>query len=144
MALGCVVILATACARGDRHEPWPTQPVRLIVPFGAGTSTDLIARLLAPLLAEKWRRPVVVDNRPGGDGVAGTLAFVAAGDRHTLLFGATGLVTTNPLLHDRLPFDPRVDLVPICAVGRPSSAMSPNRPSASCRMPSVRLRGTPY
>ena len=114
--------LGIACACTGRAGPgeWPIKPVRLIVPFGAGASSDLAARLFAPRLAERWRRSVVVDNRPGGDAVAGVQAFVAANDHHTLLFAPTGVVTTTPLLHDRLPYDPVGDLVPIAAAGRPS------------------------
>jgi tripartite-type tricarboxylate transporter receptor subunit TctC len=94
--------------------------VRLIVPFSAGTGLDLAARLYAPLLAERWQHPVVVDNRPGGDGTTGVQAFVTANDAHTVLLAPIGLVTVNPLLHDRLPYDPEHDLVPISAAVRTS------------------------
>jgi tripartite-type tricarboxylate transporter receptor subunit TctC len=119
LTLAAVAALAS-CARSEHPEAWPVRPVKVIVPFGAGASADLAARVFAPLLSERWRHPVVVDNRPGGDGVAGVQAFVAAHDRHTLLFAPMGVVTTNPLLHDRLPFDPVRDVVPIAGVGRPS------------------------
>jgi tripartite-type tricarboxylate transporter receptor subunit TctC len=112
-----VPLVALACARGERRDEWPNRPVRLIVPFGPGGSADVAARLIAPRLAERWQRPVVVDNRPGGDAVVGVQAFVSAKDEHTLLLAPTGVITTNPLLHERLPYDPAIDLVPICAVG---------------------------
>jgi tripartite-type tricarboxylate transporter receptor subunit TctC len=92
----------------------------VIVPFSAGTGLDLAARLYGPLLAERWQHPVVVDNRPGGDGTAGVQAFVTANDAHTVLLAPIGLVTVNPLLHDRLPYDPEHDLVPISAAVRTS------------------------
>jgi tripartite-type tricarboxylate transporter receptor subunit TctC len=120
MAIASVLVVVGACARGHGPEQWPRRPVRVIVPAGPGVSTDLAARLVAPLLAERWHRPVVVDNRPGGDGVTGVQAFVVANDQHTLLFAPMGVVTTNPLLHDRLPFDPVLDLVPIAAVAKPN------------------------
>ncbi len=85
------------------------------MPFGAGTGTDLTARLFAPLLAERWGTPVVVDNRPGGDSVIGLRAFVASADDHTLLFAPTGVVTLVPLQHDSLGFSPDKELVPIAA-----------------------------
>ena len=85
------------------------------MPFGAGTGIDLTARLFAPLLAERWATPVVVDNRPGGDSVIGLQAFVASADEHTLLFAPTGSVTLIPLRHERLGFNPDEDLVPIAA-----------------------------
>src|SRR5262245_1651176 len=114
------LILVGGCARSQGPSAWPSRPVRIIVPYGAGVSSDLAARLFAPLLAERWHRPVVVDNRPGGDGVAGVQAFVAADDQHTSLFAPMGVVTSYPLTHDRLPFDPARDLVPIAAAGRPA------------------------
>ena len=114
-----MLLAASACARSDRQATWPQRPVRLIVPHPPGTSADLAARLFAPLLSERWHRPVVVDNRPGGDGVIGTRALVASRDQHTLLFAPMGVVTTSPLLHE-LSYDPVRDLVPIAAAGRPS------------------------
>jgi tripartite-type tricarboxylate transporter receptor subunit TctC len=119
-----VPLVALACARGERRDEWPNRPVRLIVPFGPGASADVAARLIAPRLAERWKRPVVVDNRPGGDAVVGVQAFVSAKDEHTLLLAPTGVITTNPLLHERLPYDPAIDLVPICAVGSFSIAIA--------------------
>ena len=104
------------CARRDATATWPSAPVRLVVPFGAGASTDLAARLIAPRLARRWGKPVVVDNRPGGDGMAGAQAFVTAQDPNSLLFSPLGIVTTNPLLHARLPFDPDADLMPVAGV----------------------------
>jgi tripartite-type tricarboxylate transporter receptor subunit TctC len=114
------VLLTSGCGPSPKSREWPSGPVRLIVPFGAGTSSDLAARLFAPLLAARWGQAVVVDNRPGGDGVVGAQAFVNARDRNTLLFAPTGLVTTNPMLHDNLPYDPAKDLVPIVSAGRPN------------------------
>lgn len=106
-----------ACNAPSSSATWPTQSVRLIVPFTTGTGVDLAARLFAARLAERWKQAVVVDNRPGGDGLVGTQAFVTAKDPHTLLFAAAGAVTFAPYLHERLPYDPLVDTVPISAVG---------------------------
>jgi tripartite-type tricarboxylate transporter receptor subunit TctC len=119
LAVAVAVAIATSCARGGTSE-WPARPVKVVVPFGPGSGADLVARLLAPRLSERWRQPVVVDNRPGADGVAGVQAFVSAHDRHTLLFTPSGQVTLSPLLHDQLPFDPIRDLVPIAATVDPS------------------------
>ena len=118
LAIGLAI--ASACSRPAGSSDWPTRPVKLIVPFGPGSGQDVIARLLAPRLSERWRQPVVVDNRPGADGIVGVQAFAAAADHHTLLFSPAGQVTLSPLLHERLPFDPVTDLVPIAALVNPS------------------------
>jgi tripartite-type tricarboxylate transporter receptor subunit TctC len=97
-------------------EPWPQRPVRLIIPLPAGGVTDVAARMVAERLAERWRQPVVVENRPGADGIVGVSAFVNARDDHTLLFSFAGPITINPLIHDKLPYDPARDLVPIASV----------------------------
>lgn len=97
-------------------QPWPQRTVRVIVPIGPGTATDLTARLYAERLAERWGQPVVVENRPGADAIVGITGFVGAHDEHTLLFSFGGPVTINPIIHEKLPYDPVRDLVPI-AVG---------------------------
>ena len=115
---------ACACTPSSGVAEWPARPVRLIVPYAAGSAIDLSARLYAPLLAERWRRSVVVDNRPGGDGTAGVQAFVVGKDPHTLLLAPIGVVTVLPLLHDRLPYDAALDLVPISAAARVSMGIA--------------------
>jgi tripartite-type tricarboxylate transporter receptor subunit TctC len=119
-----VALLAMAACSHDTPAQWPSKPVRFIVPFGAGTGTDLTARLFAPLLSERWATPVVVDNRPGGDSVIGLQAFVASADEHTLLFAPTGSVTLVPLQHEHLGFDPAEDLVPISSATRVTLAIA--------------------
>jgi tripartite-type tricarboxylate transporter receptor subunit TctC len=94
-------------------QPWPERPVRLIVPFGAGSATDLTARLFAARLATKWGQPVVVENRPGADSIVAVNAFVTNRDDHTLLYSAPGPITVNPVLYSQLPYDPARDLAPI-------------------------------
>jgi tripartite-type tricarboxylate transporter receptor subunit TctC len=122
--VACGPIGAIGCQRTTPGDAWPTQPVRLIVPFGAGSGVDLTARLFAPRLAALWHQPVVVDNRPGTDGVVGTQAFVAAKDTHALLFAPAGSLTFAPYLHDRLPYDAVRDVVPISAVGTVTLAIA--------------------
>ena len=94
---------------------WPTRSVKLIVPLGPGSGTDTIARLFADRLSKLWGRPVIIENRPGGDGVIGIKAFLAAEDDHVLLFTATSVFTGHPYLYDKLPYDPR-QLVPAARV----------------------------
>src|SRR5688572_19227257 len=109
----------TACFIGTGIAPtadaqsWPQRTVRLIVPAGTGTAIDLAARLYAERLGEIWEKPVVVENRPGGDGITGVAAFVATNDDHTLLFAHSAPVSVQPVIQDKLPYDATRDLVPI-------------------------------
>jgi tripartite-type tricarboxylate transporter receptor subunit TctC len=86
--------------------------VRIILPLSAGTATDVAARLFAQGLSARWHHPVIVENRPGADGITAVTAFLGSDD-HTLLLSFAGLITINPLEHDNLPYDPTHDLVPI-------------------------------
>jgi tripartite-type tricarboxylate transporter receptor subunit TctC len=137
-ALASITIATlTACARTGHLDEWPVRPVRIVVPFAPGGGADLVARLVAPRLSEGWRQPVVIDNRPGSDGVAGVQAFVSSNDRHTLLFTPAGQVTLSPLLHARLPFDPERDLVPIAAAVAPSIGIAVGRDVSAASLPDL-------
>lgn len=114
------IALSTACTRSTALEDWPWRPVRVLVPYGAGTGTDVVTRLLAPRLSERWRQPVIIDNRPGADGTVAITAFLESNDQHTLLFMTAGPLVLGPFRHDRLPYDPVQDLVPIAAAVNPS------------------------
>src|SRR6267378_2566237 len=92
---------------------WPERTVRVITPGAPGSSIDVAARLFAERLAERWGKPVVIDNRPGADGILSVQAFLHANDGHALLFSFPGIVTVVPLLHESLPYDPVGDLAPI-------------------------------
>jgi tripartite-type tricarboxylate transporter receptor subunit TctC len=92
---------------------WPERPVKIILPLPPGLGTDLALRLFAEKLAVRWGQPVVVENRPGADGIVGVTGFINARDDHTLLFSFAGPITINPLIHDKLPYDPVRDLEPI-------------------------------
>jgi len=91
---------------------WPQRLVRLIVPLGAGSGVDLGARLFADRLSARWGQPVVVENKPGGDGIVAISAFRAASDNHVLLCTPTSVFTAHPWLHENLPYRPD-DLLPI-------------------------------
>jgi tripartite-type tricarboxylate transporter receptor subunit TctC len=99
-----------------RADPWPQRTVRVILPLPAGSATDTAARLFAQGLGARWRQPVVVENRPGGDGIPAVSSFIGTHDNHTLLLSFAGVITINPLIHDRLPYDPARDLVPIASI----------------------------
>jgi tripartite-type tricarboxylate transporter receptor subunit TctC len=112
MLLGALALWATPL----NAEPWPQRMVRFIVPLPPGTSTDLVARLFAEKLSERWHQPVVVENRQGADGIPAVSGFVSGRDNHTLLFSFAGIITINPLIYEKLPYDPVRDLVPVAWV----------------------------
>ena len=80
--------------------------MRFIVSLGPGSGADIGARLLADRLTAKWKQPVVVENRPGGDAVVAITAFIGAKDDHTLLYTPTSSFTAHPFQHARLAYDP--------------------------------------
>jgi tripartite-type tricarboxylate transporter receptor subunit TctC len=96
-------------------QTWPQRPVKFIVPLGAGSGVDITARLLTSKLSARWGKPVVIENRPGGDGIVALSAFTSARDNHTLLFSPSSAFAAHPFLYEKLPYDPR-DLVPIARV----------------------------
>jgi tripartite-type tricarboxylate transporter receptor subunit TctC len=112
-----IALVAAACAgfAASADQAWPTRPVRFIVTLGPGSGADIGARLLADRLSQRWGQPVVVDNRPGGDGIVAINAFVSAHDDHILLYTPTSSFTAHPFLHDNLPYKPS-DLAPITRV----------------------------
>jgi tripartite-type tricarboxylate transporter receptor subunit TctC len=80
------------------------------------SGADITARILQEKLQTKWGKPVVIDNRPGGDGLVALAAFVSNSDPHTLLFAATGSFNVHPYQHEKLPYDAEKDLLPIARV----------------------------
>jgi tripartite-type tricarboxylate transporter receptor subunit TctC len=108
--LAIAVMLAPALSLAGS---WPERTVRIITPGGPGSSPDVAARMFAERLAERWRQPVVIDNRPGADGILAVQALLHANDGHSLLFAFPGIVTVVPLLHETIPYDPIGDLAPI-------------------------------
>lgn len=108
MALSVVAALPAGA------QSYPVKPVRLIVPFPPGGSTDTLARVLAMKLTEAWGQQIVIDNRAGASGIIGTEAGArAAPDGYTLLMGSGGPLTINPSLYSKLPYDPLKDFSPI-------------------------------
>jgi len=103
---------------------FPTKPLRIVVPFPPGGLLDLLGRGLAPSLTEQLGQPVVIDNRPGANGMIGAgLVAKAAPDGHTLLIGGGSSFVVNPLLNPTLPFDPMKDLAPVSMVSRGPSVL---------------------
>lgn len=113
----CILVVGTGIAIAqDRRAAgdYPSRPIRFIVPYAPGGPTDIIARLLGHKLTERWGQQVVIDNRGGANGVIGAeLAARAAPDGYTLFLGNAGVLTSNPALYARLPYDPRKDFSPV-------------------------------
>jgi tripartite-type tricarboxylate transporter receptor subunit TctC len=107
--------MLSAVSRISLALDYPTRPVKFILTLGPGSGADIGARLFADRLALRWGQPVVVENRPGGDGIVAISAFVGAHDDHELLFSPTSSFTAHPFLHDHLPYRPD-DLVPITRI----------------------------
>jgi tripartite-type tricarboxylate transporter receptor subunit TctC len=114
LCAGFLLLLASLFPAAAQSS-WPSRNVRFVVPLGPGSGADIGARLFADKLAARWGKPVVVENRPGGDGIVAIAAFVSAHDDHTLLFSPASTFTAHPYLHDKLPYD-QSDLLPIARV----------------------------
>jgi tripartite-type tricarboxylate transporter receptor subunit TctC len=108
-----LAIIGAIFAHATCAQTYPSKPVRLIVPFAPGGSTDLVARLIGQKLTEAWGQQVIVENRPGAGGTIG-VDFVAKSppDGHTLIFGHVGTFGSGPSLY-KLPYDPIKDFAPI-------------------------------
>jgi len=105
-----VLALAAPMAQA---QAWPTQSVRIVVPFSPGTGIDILARTLGPKLSDMWGQPVVVENRPGASGNLGANAVAKSPpDGYTLAMGASTLVI-NKTLYTNMLYDPIADLEPI-------------------------------
>ena len=127
-ALALCAIAAPLTAHAQTQSAWPQRSVRFIVPLGLGSGADIGARMLSDRLAARWGKPLVVENRPGADGLVAIQAFVAANDDHTLLFSPSGSFTVHPFQYEKLPYTAG-DLLPIArvsntimAVGVPATA----------------------
>lgn len=107
------LLAATTLLPLAQAQSWPTQPVKIVVPAPAGSSLDLIARLLADKLKDRWGQPVVVENKPGAGGLLGLDAVAKTTDGHTLGVGFNGPVAFAPFLYRKMPFDPAKDLLPV-------------------------------
>jgi tripartite-type tricarboxylate transporter receptor subunit TctC len=125
-----LIALLFGSAPSSRAETWPSRPVTIIVPFGAGTTSDVIARAFSQSLSESLGQPVIVENK-GGAGGNIAAAFVAHSDPngYTLLFATTGPAATNKLMYQQMDFDPERDFVPVVLVGK-SPVIIAARPDA--------------
>ncbi len=113
LALSLLTLTATA-----QPAAWPSKPVKLIVPYGAGSSPDVLARIIGDKLAPRLGQPVVVENRPGADGNNGTGAVTkGAADGYTFVVSTNGPLVYNTVLYKKLPYDPFNELRPVVLAG---------------------------
>jgi len=129
LAAATVLALAPALALA---QAWPSKPVKIIVPFAAGGTTDVVARQLAQKLSESWNQSVVVENKPGAGGNIGSdLVAKSPNDGYTLLMTSGSIVAANPHMYKNMGFDPAKDLAPITNVasGPQVIVVSNNMPS---------------
>jgi tripartite-type tricarboxylate transporter receptor subunit TctC len=116
VALGCVALLAAVAARA---EGFPDKPIRIVSPFAAGSSTDVIARIIGQRLSESIGQPVVVDTRPGANGTIAVDAVAKSPpDGYTIVLASNGTHGIAVSLFTKLPYDPVKDFEPIMHVGR--------------------------
>lgn len=109
-----VSMLALGSAAAALAQDFPVRPIRLIAPFAAGASTDLLARVVAQSMTRQLGQPVVVDNKPGAGGiVAAEQAARAAPDGYTFMLTSAGIVTMNQSIYNKLPYDPIKDFAPL-------------------------------
>ena len=117
IALIVAVLFASVLgAASASAQTYPQRAVKFILPFGPGSGVDTTARLLGDKLATRWGKPVVIENRPGGDGLVSITAFTSANDDHTLLFVPASTFTAHPYNKDKVPYDAERDLLPIVNV----------------------------
>ena len=125
MAMICAAIPVTA------QTAWPSKPVRIVVPFAPGGTTDILARAVAPELSKVFGQSFIVDNRAGAGGNLGAdIVAKSAPDGYTLLMGTVGTHGINKALYSRLPYDPQKDFAPITLVAGVPNVMVMNTEKA--------------
>ena len=127
--LTVVLVAATgALSQGARAQAYPSQPIQFIVPFGAGTTADIIARLLGESMAGDLGRPVVVENRPGAGGTIGAAAAARAkNDGHTLVLGTIASHGIGTIMFPKVTYDPVKDFEPIALIANVPNMLVVNR-----------------
>ncbi|HWV54957.1 tripartite tricarboxylate transporter substrate binding protein [Pseudorhodoplanes sp.] len=128
-ALVALPLLAAAAPACAQTPAWPQRAVRFVLPFGAGSATDVAARLMTEKLQAKWGQPVVIENKPGADGLLAINAFLQANDDHTLLYSSSASFMAHPYTLDKMPYDFVRDMTPIARVT--DTVLTVNVPASS-------------
>ena len=114
IAAALTLMLAAATASA---QPFPSKPIRIVVPFAPGGTSDILARAIGPKLTETWGQPVVVENRTGANGNVGAEFVVrSAPDGYTMLLSDVGALAINPSVYPNMPYDPVKDFSPVIMV----------------------------
>jgi tripartite-type tricarboxylate transporter receptor subunit TctC len=139
-SLLCTRAVAQTAAAG-----WPNRPVRFIVPAPAGSSLDIVARLLGEKLQPKWNQPVVVENRPGAGGMLGVDLAVRATDGHTFAIGFNGPLAFAQHLYKKVPYDVRTEVAPIAMTSIQPNVLvvNPQLPVKTMRELVAHIRANP-
>jgi tripartite-type tricarboxylate transporter receptor subunit TctC len=128
---GTALMAALAAPAALAQGSWPTKPVRIVVPFAPGGTTDILARAIAPELSKAFGQQFIVDNRAGAGGNVGAeMVSRAPGDGYTLLMGTVGTHGINRALYSKLPYDPIKDFVPVTLVAGVPNVMVMNTEKA--------------
>jgi len=127
LRIALIGLLLAATSFAASAQAWPTRPVHLILSQPPGSSPDILARLVADRLGKVWDRPVVVENRPGGQNVIGALAVLKApADGYTFYHATAAALVINPYTFKALPYDPKKDFVPVGMVGQSGFVVAVN------------------
>jgi tripartite-type tricarboxylate transporter receptor subunit TctC len=110
--------LAGLCPGSSWAQAWPSKPVRLVVPFAPGGSSEIVARATALELSKTLGQNVWVDNKPGGGGNVAMGEVARVDDQHTLILGHIGTLAVNPYIFDKLPYDPQRDFRPLSLLAK--------------------------
>ena len=131
LAAASAAVLALATTVATAQAAWPNKPVRIVVPFAPGGTTDILARAVAPELARAFGQSFVVDNRAGAGGNVGAdIVAKSAPDGYTILMGTVGTHGINKSLYSKMPFDPQKDFAPITLVAGVPNVMVMNADTA--------------
>ena len=130
-----VLLIASAAGAADVAQ-FPVKPIRMVVPFGAGSNSDVLARTIAVRMSEHWGQQVVVDNRPGAGGNIGTdLVAKALPDGYTIVLGPASVLAINQSLYSQMPYDSNTAFAPITNMVKTTNVLivTPSLPAKSVK-----------
>ncbi|MSQ21418.1 MAG: tripartite tricarboxylate transporter substrate binding protein [Betaproteobacteria bacterium] len=115
---GFALAMVAASTGMAQQAAYPSKPSRMVIPFGPGGGNDIVARVLSAKLSDSFGQPVIVDNKPGAQGIIAAEAVkTAVPDGYTMLMGPSGVMSANVATHDKLPYAPLKDFVPVLMIG---------------------------